>query len=341
MIHKKINLILVGGNRINEIGPLDSLIKLKKKHKINIEFFTDNLHLKKKVSHNMSFMEYLKKKNFSYSLIKSKADLHKKLFLFSKGSNNFILLCNCIFIINKKIIRLFENRIFNYHLASLPSQRGAAWASWQLMEGSSSSTATIHRVHCEIDKGEIVVEEDIDLVDCNTPKEFYDKARTKEYRLFEKFLSGINKGFEKTRMQDERFSRYMPRLETKIHSFIDWSWNAIDIYKFIKAFDDPYEGAQSFIENKLVILKKVNLLKNKSYRFHPYQNGIIYKVNSSSIFIAHQEYSLVVDDLRFEEQDFLIKNLLGKRLYTPYKYLELGYITTVHHTAEKINVRKN
>jgi hypothetical protein len=40
-------------------------------------------------------------------------------------------------------------------------------------------------------------------------------------------------------------STYYPRIHTPTHGWIDWSWPATDIEKFVLALDDPYPGARS------------------------------------------------------------------------------------------------
>ena len=68
----------------------------------------------------------------------------------------------------------------------------------------------------------------------------------------------------------------MPRLNTKIHGFIDWNWKAKHIVDFVNAFDEPYQGASTFIKGKKYLLKNAKLLKHK-INFHPFQSGIIFK----------------------------------------------------------------
>ena len=44
--------------------------------------------------------------------------------------------------------------------------------------------------------------------------------------------------------------RYNPRLRTEIDGLINWEMNSYDLYNFINAFDDPYVGASTNINNK-------------------------------------------------------------------------------------------
>ena len=56
------NLILVGGNRLNEDEPLNTIIDLAKKKNYRIFLYTEKVNLEKKCK-NTSFRVFLKKKN--------------------------------------------------------------------------------------------------------------------------------------------------------------------------------------------------------------------------------------------------------------------------------------
>ena len=54
------NLIIFGGNRDKENGPVTPLIQSVLKKKIPVVLFTDNIHLKMRDSQNIEFREKLK-----------------------------------------------------------------------------------------------------------------------------------------------------------------------------------------------------------------------------------------------------------------------------------------
>ena len=72
-------------------------------------------------------------------------------------------------------------------------------------------------------------------------------------------------------------SRYNPRLNTKINGFIDWSLNSRDLINFINAFDDPYKGASTYLNNGKfgrLYLKRVQLHGGDTPN-HPFMSGIV------------------------------------------------------------------
>ena len=122
--------------------------------------------------------------------------------------------------------------------------------------------------------------------------------------------------------QQEYFSSYWPRLSTDKQGFVDWNWRLTDIEKFICAFDEPYAGASTFIDNNLVRLKECYSWSDDGV-FHPFQKGIIYRKNDDSVFIATEHGSLIVNRVLNEGAIDIKKQLrIGDRFYTPKKYIE-------------------
>ena len=65
------NLILVGGNRILENEPIETLYRIAKRKKINLFLYTEKIHLKKKCEESISFKEFLQKRKINYKVSKN------------------------------------------------------------------------------------------------------------------------------------------------------------------------------------------------------------------------------------------------------------------------------
>ena len=63
-IYHNLNLIIIGGNRLNEIFPFQAFFELKKKYNFFLTVLTENTHLKKRINNKYrNFETFLKKKN--------------------------------------------------------------------------------------------------------------------------------------------------------------------------------------------------------------------------------------------------------------------------------------
>ena len=118
------------------------------------------------------------------------------------------------------------------------------------------------------------------------------------------------KKFKKIKQKHSK-SYYWPRLNANKDGMINWNWDVEDIISFIRAFSSPYKGAFTFLGKSRVRIfnAEINSLKRK---FHPYQNGIIFRKDKKYIYIANQKGSI-----KIKISDILLKNkkskFLGKR----------------------------
>ena len=331
------NLIIIGKNRYLEKNPFKEILKIKKK--LNIIVLASEADLKKKNSNNINFKEFLSKEKIQFFLVRNKSEIYTLLKkIFSKNKNSVMLSVGSSFIFDKKIINHFKNRLFNYHIGYLPFERGGAASSWALMTGRRQTALTIHKISSSIDKGEIIVQSKFRLNKNDNLKNYYEKVREKEKGFFKKFFKILSKKFRYFK-QKNNLSIYMPRLETKVHSFINWSWDARDIVNFIKSFDYPYPGARTFLDKKLVILKHAKIEK-KLDNFHPFQSGIIFRKKNETYYVACKNCAVSLKIFSEKNNKKIIGKIVGKRLYTPISYIERSLTSRAIHLPNKILIKK-
>ena len=102
------------------------------KYKLDYDFITSNIHLDKTSSSKLTFRDYVKSNNIKHKIVNNYNQLYSFLKKLKKNKELTILLLHSTFIIKDDIINLFKKQIFNYHLGSLPQQRGGAPKTWKL-----------------------------------------------------------------------------------------------------------------------------------------------------------------------------------------------------------------
>lgn len=188
------NLILVGGNRLNEDEPLNTLLGLAKKNNYKVFLYTEKIHLNKKCKKE-TFKSFLKRKKVKYKNIdniNNQISNIKKKFNFRKNKN-IMLLANSIWKIDKNIINLFNSNIFNIHIGKFPFQIGAGGASWLRMVDAKLSAITLHEVTEEYDNGRILIEKVFKLNKNFNLSSYYSKARNFEKLAYDLFFKIIKK----------------------------------------------------------------------------------------------------------------------------------------------------
>ena len=220
----------------------------------------------------------------------------------------------------------------------MPQNRGGGGFSWQILTNNKFGFCVLHLVDKGIDTGDIIqFEEFLYPATCRIPID-YEKIYIEKNLLFlKKIVKGIhdkNVSFQRV-TQQEYFSSYWPRLNTKVNGWIDWSLEAIEIERFICAFDSPYEGANTYVNNGLVRVKKV-MLSQQDGMFHSYQSGIIYRKNNNWICVALKNYSLIIEEVYDESCENIIDHLkVGDRFHTPIDKISLSK-SRVIYTPKKM-----
>lgn len=95
----------------------------------------------------------------------------------------FIVSYNYRYKIKEEIINKLKGRIINLHISYLPWNRGADPNFWSIAQGTPKGV-TIHEVNSEIDKGEILLQQEIFFSDEETLKTSYEILHKAIQELF-------------------------------------------------------------------------------------------------------------------------------------------------------------
>lgn len=221
---------------------------------------------------------------------------------------------------DERTIDLLKGRLVDVMGIPLPQYRGGAHHSWQIMRRSKLGGCCIQLINKDteqgvFDSGEILKScEYIFPPDARIPQDYFNDALIHDLAFLKEFIKEVQAehDFTLTKVQ-ETFSMYFPRLYTKEHGYINWAWKTRDIESFICAFDNPYEGAATFLNGTKVLLKDCYAEYNDG-AFHPFQAGLIYRKSADAVFVATIDGTIV------------IKNTtgltVGDRFFTPIKHLE-------------------
>jgi methionyl-tRNA formyltransferase len=232
---------------------------------------------------------------------------------------------------------LFHGLVLNAHGTRLPNDRGGGGFSWRIMRGDRIGNLVLHQIDDRIDTGPIVVVEEYIV-----PRHIQTPAEHNRYyfQKLEDFVCGFIKKVISARCDFESVpqlnfsSTYYPRIHTPTHGWIDWSWPATEIEKFILAFDDPHPGARTFWRDETVILRDCQLHVGE-IGHHPFQKGLIIRNNQKWLTVALEgEHCLLVSVAHDENGRDLIPHIKeGDRFFTPQSKLDLAKTTRVRFTA--------
>lgn len=323
-------LIVMGGGQTF----LEFVVWLREHTTFEILCLTSPRHLNDILRNQETLEKELKLRNILYHSLNSLSPQNLIEFGINPESTLAISISSP-WIIKKDFLEFLKRKVINLHYTFLPSYRGGAGCSWQLMNGEVEGGCTLHILDEGIDTGDLLLQEkvyyspEMTPADCNL---LYESASLK---LLSTFVSDyINNHSILGISQDEKKAMYFPRLNTEKQGWIDWSWEAVDIVNFIRAFDDPYKGAHTFLNGKVVYLKSAKLMTQKY--FHPFQRGLIVQMDGEGFYIVAPKGLIRVETITDETKKEISGIKLGDRLFTPVSVLEEAISTRVFYNAQGI-----
>lgn len=140
----------------------------------------------------------------------------------------------------------------NLHGSLLPQYRGAAPINWAIINGEKETGVTTFKLQQEIDTGNILMQEKIEISEVETAGSLHDKMMNTGADILLKTIQQLEKGTLKEYSQDAITTHSSLHAAPKIFSEtceINWNQKSKDIYNFIRGLS-PYPAAFTYLNKK-------------------------------------------------------------------------------------------
>lgn len=192
---------------------------------------------------------------------------------------------------------------FNLHASLLPQYRGAAPINWAIIHGEKQTGVTTFFIQHEIDTGNVLFQEKVDIEPNETAGTLHDKLMEVGARLVVKTVDALKTGNYLAQKQSE-FDVLELKAAPKIFKAdcrIDWTKTAAEIDHFIRGMS-PYPTAWTTLKNKQsgtelplkIFFTKVDKSKNTQTAHHAGQ----LLVDNGKLFCYATDYALEITDLQ-------------------------------------------
>jgi methionyl-tRNA formyltransferase len=147
----------------------------------------------------------------------------------------------------------------NVHGSLLPQYRGAAPINWAIINGESYTGITTFKLKHEIDTGNILMAEKIEIGPDENAGELHDRMKIKGAALLVKTLKNISEQKLHETPQEQMASpaimiRHAPKIFTST-CLIDWTNPLDQIFNLIRGLS-PHPGAFTYLDEKKVKIFK-------------------------------------------------------------------------------------
>jgi methionyl-tRNA formyltransferase len=146
----------------------------------------------------------------------------------------------------------------NVHASLLPQYRGAAPINWAIINGEKETGITTFKLKHEIDTGDILLQEKIEIGDDETAGELYNRMKITGANLLVKTVKGLAGGsLKETNQTEAQYSSFTiqhsplhsaPKIFTETCK-IDWSKTVDEVYNLIRGLS-PYPAAFTGLDEK-------------------------------------------------------------------------------------------
>ena len=156
-------------------------------------------------------------------------------------------------ILPKEVFEMPPKGTVNLHASLLPKYRGAAPINWSLINGDKESGITTFFIEKNVDTGEILLQQKVDLDSNMTAGELHDLLATVGAELLLITANGVADGNLSPQKQVGEVT-LAPKL-TKELGLIDWTKSATEIHNLIRGLS-PIPCAYSFYKDMYLKISK-------------------------------------------------------------------------------------
>ena len=260
-----------------------------------------------------------------------------------KIENTLFVSLGARYIIKKITIeKFFLNNFVNFHGARLPLDAGGGGFSWKIMREDRIDNQLVHLIDEGVDLGPII-DNELSLFpsNCIIPMDFKKYHAKGFLNFYKKFIQQIIRGTKfELKPQINYLGRYNPRLNTDINGLIDWSINPYDLINFINAFDEPFQGASTYLNRGdygKLFLKNCQLHGGDSSN-HPFMTGIVTRHDINWIVVSTTGKHMLLIEKVFDSKGKNILSMikLGDRFFTPLNELANAKSNRVKYSSKGI-----
>jgi methionyl-tRNA formyltransferase len=142
----------------------------------------------------------------------------------------------------------------NLHGSLLPQYRGAAPINWAIINGEKETGVTTFKLQQEIDTGNILLQQKIDISEDETAGTLHDKMMNTGAEVLLKTIQQLEKGnlneYSQQQLNNDLVLRPAPKIFSETCE-INWDQSAEAIYNFIRGLS-PYPAAFSYLNGKKI-----------------------------------------------------------------------------------------
>lgn len=141
------------------------------------------------------------------------------------------------FLFPKEVLANEKLKVINWHNAMLPFHKGRNAEAWEIFEGDDKAGVTWHIVDADVDHGEILMQEHIEIAEDETALSLIRKEMERGEEMFKLLLPKLlNKTAKMTEMSHEEGTLHYSK-DVPNGGELDLSWSGEKMSRFLRAMN--------------------------------------------------------------------------------------------------------
>ncbi len=174
-------------------------------------------------------------------------------------NTDFIIVASYGLLLPKNILNLPKYGCINIHASLLPKWQGAAPIQRAILNGDSHTGVTIMRMSERLDKGDILLQKEIPILETDTSETIHNKLM---YLGSEALLTYLNDPLNYRAIpQDLSKATYAHKID-KQETILNWNDAAVEMVRKIKAYN-PMPGSRVKLEDSHMLIWNARALGTK------------------------------------------------------------------------------
>jgi len=243
-----------------------------------------------------------------YEWFKNKNNLEK---IVIDNEITHIIIIGWRYIINEKINEYLDEKMIVYHDSLLPKYRGFSPTPTAIINGEKEFGFSVIFAEKEMDTGDIILQKKYELKDEYTIKDCIKILSEGYSNSIPSVIKNLkNKKYIKQNEEKATYSCWRDLEDMQI----DWKKSNKEIYNFIRALGEPYKGAYTYYNNKKIIIKESEIIKN-NITFEINYPGKFWKINNDEATIICGKGLLRVKECYYENGEKVYFKKLREKFY--------------------------
>ncbi len=160
----------------------------------------------------------------------------------------------------KSLLDAPKHKAINVHASLLPKYRGGAPIHYAVMNGEKKTGITIMYMAEKLDAGNIISQDEVEILENDTVGEVHDKLATLGTDLLKRTLPTIFNGTNDSIVQDDSLATFASNISREDER-IDWTKDAQTIHNHIRGLS-PWPVAYTTMDGKNLKLWRSEIVEN-------------------------------------------------------------------------------